>query len=197
MPAGGIEAQLGDDEAVEGGVDVGTNRVVVTGRRVLSFTPEAPGTNYRAVDRPNVDDVTVGTRSDRGYLTWGAIVAVTALVLLAGWVLFDAGGLFPAATGRGASALGVGGMIGQMRSWLGLLDAAMLWGGVLLLLVGAALVGLYVRSRETVVSIVVAGDRNLTVPGDGVADPKAAADDLRSLLGFPPRYERPDRRRAE
>jgi hypothetical protein len=164
---------------------------------VLSFAPDAAGANYRAVDRPNVDDVTVGTRSDRGYLAWGAVAGASAVLLLAGWMLFDAGGLFPASTGEGASALGVGGVIGRMRSWLGLLDAAMLWGGVLLFPVAAVLAGLYVRSRETVVSVVVAGDRDVDVPGDGVADPEAAAEDLRSVLGLPSNHDRPDRPRAE
>lgn len=185
-----LQGQIDDDETVEGTVEVGPNQVVVTGRRVLSFAPNSGGRNFRTVERPNVDGVAIRTRSNRRRLWITGAAGVTALLFLAGWFLFDATGLFPsAASGEGASALGVGGMVGQMRSWLGLLDALLLWGGIVFLVVAVAFVGLYVYSRETVIAIDVAGGRDVDVPTASVDDPGDALEDLRLLLGFPTGYE--------
>jgi hypothetical protein len=190
MAGAELRGQIDDDETVEGTVEVGPNRVVVTGRRVLSFTPNTKGRNFRTVERPNVDGVGLRTRSNRRRFWIAAAAGVTALLFLAGWFLFDAAGLFPrGATGRGANALGMGGIVGQMRSLLGLVDALLLWGGILFVVVAVAFVGLYVRSRETVVAVDVAGGSNVDVPVDSVVDPREAVEELRVLLGFPTGYE--------
>jgi hypothetical protein len=183
MSAVDVEDLLEPGEAVEARVAVGSSRVFVTGRRVLAFTPETEGRNYRAIDRPNVDGVGVHTRSHGAHLwrTAGLLVAGAALVGVG--LLFDTDGFLAVETGPGAGALGVSGPIRTVRSLVGLVDDAALYAGALVALVGLAFAGLYVRSRTEVVAIGVAGAPDLDLPAATVDDPRDAVGRIREALG--------------
>jgi len=60
------EGLLYEGESVRETVPVGAGVVVVTTHRLLAFTPDREGPDFRQVDRPNVDGAevrTVGTSS--------------------------------------------------------------------------------------------------------------------------------------
>ncbi|MFC7018091.1 MULTISPECIES: hypothetical protein [Haloarcula] len=165
---------LYDGETIETEVRVGSGGLVVTSHRVLAFTPDRDGPNYRAVDRPNVEGVDVTTSGEPAFLEQGlkALVAGVVLVAAGQFVSFDSmvadvsvGG------GQAASAVGIGQMLGLLQTMLTLLaqldDLMQLFGGLALAL-SAVVLAVYAWSRERVLVVRVAGDEDLTLsaPGD-------------------------------
>ena len=55
------EGLLYEGESVRETVPVGAGGIVVTTHRLLAFTPDREGPNFRQVDRPNVDGAEVRT----------------------------------------------------------------------------------------------------------------------------------------
>ncbi|WP_434530321.1 hypothetical protein ACODNH_11885 [Haloarcula sp. NS06] len=98
------ESLLYDGEVIEADVRLDRGGVVVTSHRVLVFTPDREGSNYRQVDRPNVEGVDVTTSGDWSFLELGVKALVVGIVLVAagmtvsldslvGNVSLDSGGL--------------------------------------------------------------------------------------------------------
>ncbi|MFC6864010.1 hypothetical protein ACFQGE_11150 [Halomicroarcula sp. GCM10025817] len=175
---------LYDGETVETEVRVGTGGLVVTSHRVLAFTPDRDGPNYRAVDRPNVEGVDVTTSGEPTFLEQGikALVAGVVLVAAGQFVSFDSMVAGVAVDGgQAASAVGIGQMLGLLQTMLTLLaqldDLMQLFGGLALAL-AAVVLGVYAWSRERVLVVRVAGgeDVTLSAPADeGVVDRVRAA----------------------
>ncbi|WP_135303679.1 hypothetical protein [Haloarcula amylovorans] len=179
--AGGL---LYDGESVEEQVSLDGSGVVVTSHRVLVFTPEREGPNFRQVDRPNVDGVDRRTSGESRFLEHGlkAFVAGIALVVagqlvsldsLASGVSLDSGGA--------ATAPGLGGMLGLLQTMLSLMarldDLMLLFGGLALAFAAVAL-GVYAWSRERLLVVEVAGDDDVELPppaDDGAIDRLRAA----------------------
>lgn len=184
---------LFDGETVERTVEVGESSLVVTSHRVLAVTPTVPGANFRKIDRPNVQNVSVGTDSTRGYLVYAVTMVVLAIPFLAGGRLLNFDGMFAGLdTGRGASALGIGtGFIETLGFVFGLIDDALLWTGVACLVVVVPLVALYVRSRTRVVRIHVAGGPDVSVPVGNAPNVEEGVAQVRHVLGFGPPPENP------
>ena len=170
---------LYDGESVREEVRVGAGGVVVTSHRVLAFTPDREGSNYRAVDRPNVDGVGFETSGELPFLLQAVKAIVVGLVLLAAGMTINLDGLVSGIdlnSGGAAGAVGLGQMMGLMQTMLSLLaqldDLLRLFGG-LALAFGAVVLGVYLWSRERLLVISVAGDSDieLTAPDeDGVLD---------------------------
>lgn len=180
-----VRELLEPGEDVEESVELGDNRVVVTNRRVLAFTPDGPGKRYRALDRPNVTGVDLNVRSDPGLLINGGSAVLGAVVLVVAARSIDTDGLLPdAASGQGASVLGVGGFISQLNTWIGMIDDAMLYGGILALLVGVVYAARFVHGRTKVLSLEVAGEDDVDLPAGDVPDPREQVDELRVALDF-------------
>lgn len=176
---------LHDGETVESEVDFGAGRVVVTGRRVLTFLPGTGGKNYRHVERPNVNGVTVRTRNDWGYVVKAVSAFVTAILLVGLGMRFSFDGLFTMPSGAGASVVGgMGDMIGAINTAVGLIDDAAIGLGALLALAGVVYLVGYVRNRTSVVSIDVAGEPDMDIPTKHLEDPHGTAEELRIALGF-------------
>ena len=168
------EDLLYDGERVEESVRVGSGGVVVTSHRLLAFTPDREGANYRAVDRPNVDGVSLTTSGEFEFLEQAvkAIVVGVALVVagmtvsldsLVSDVSLDSGGT--------SSAVGLGGMMGLLQTMLDFmtrLDDLMRIFGALALVFGAVVLGVYLWSRERLLVVSVAGgdDIELAAPDD-------------------------------
>ncbi len=181
---------LYEGESVERSISVGAGEVVVTGRRVLAFSPDTPGKNYRHVERPNVTGARVRTVGSAGYLKWvgGAVVLAVGFVVVGR--LLDFGGMFGSlSTGPGASATGTGGIIGSMQSLgetLALIDDVLIGLGVFCLLVAGLAGALYVRSRRRVLTIEVAGDEDIELSATELPDAGDDAAEIRSVLDLEP-----------
>jgi len=166
---------LYDGESVEAQVRVDSGGVVVTSHRVLAFTPDREGANYRAVDRPNVDGVTTTASGEFQFLQQAvkAIVVGIALVVAGMTVSLDGlvSGISLDSGGGAASAVGLGQMMGLLQTMLTLmarLDDLLRIFGALALVFGVVVLGVYLWSRERLLVISVAGDDDieLTAPED-------------------------------
>jgi hypothetical protein len=104
---------LFDGEAVEAEVAVGDGGVVVTTHRVLAFTPDREGPNYRTVDRPNVEGVDLTTKGTWAFLERGLKALVAGIVLIGAGQLISLDDLIGGVSLDSAGAagqLGMGGM---------------------------------------------------------------------------------------
>lgn len=158
-----------DGESVVEAVPLDPAGVVVTTHRVLAFTPEADGANYRAVERPNVGGVTPAAEGSDRALSTAIKALVVGVVLVGAGQLFSLDGLAgsvelnDAATGQ----LGMGGMLAtlqQVFQLLALLDDALVVLGALVLVLAAGALGWYARTRKRLLRLAVAGDEDLVVP---------------------------------
>lgn len=180
-----VDDLLFDGERVETTVDVGEGGVVVTSHRVLAFTPETDGANYDYVDRPNVAGVERAARGSAQFLFHAVKALLVGAVLLAAGLTVSlddmVGGIELTTTG----GMGLGGFLGLMQSLLSvlaMLDDIMTAAGALALLLGAALLGMYARTRRNLLVVEVAGDDDLELPAAGDAV-DGAADQLALAVG--------------
>jgi len=168
------ESLLYDGEVIEADVRLDRGGVVVTSHRVLVFTPDREGSNYRQVDRPNVEGVDVTTSGDWSFLELGVKALVVGVVLVAAGTTVSLDGLVGNVSldsGGAASAVGIGGMLGMLQTMLTLMaqldDLMRLFGG-LALAFAAVVLGVYLWSRDRLLVVRVAGDDDieLTTPDD-------------------------------
>jgi hypothetical protein len=166
------ENLLYDGEAVEAQVRVGEGGVVVTSHRVLAFTPDREGSNYRAVDRPNVNGASVTSSGEFQFLQQAIKAIVVGVVLVGAGMTVSLDGLVSGVSldsGGAAGTVGLGQMMGLLQtllSLLGQLDDLMRIFGALALVFGAVVLGVYIWSRERLLVVGVAGedDIELTAP---------------------------------
>lgn len=181
-----VEELLYDGEAVRESIELGDAAVVVTSHRVLAFTPEMDGANFRAVDRPNVVGVDAGARADGDLLERGIRYGVIGAVLLIAGLVVDFGAIVGSVdlTGAGASGqLGLGGVLGAVQGLLDVLrdlDRLLRLFGGLAVLLAAVLLGVYWYQREPTLVVEVAGDEDIHVPRP--ADGKGASDRLERAI---------------
>lgn len=168
------ESLLYDGEVIEADVRLDHGGVVVTSHRVLVFTPDREGSNYRQVDRPNVEGVDVTTSGDWSFLELGVKALVVGVVLVAAGMTVSLDSLVSNVSldsGGAASAVGIGGMLGMLQTMLTLMaqldDLMRLFGG-LALAFAAVVLGVYLWSRDRLLVVRVAGDDDieLTAPDD-------------------------------
>jgi hypothetical protein len=183
-----VDDLLFEGESVTADVACGTATVVVTSHRVLAFTPDRDGANFRQVDRPNVAGVSVGTDGQMPLLLQaGQAGALGAVLLVAGlFVSFD--GLVGDVDLSTGGELGIGGILGMVRTMmdvLGMLDDLMRAAGAIALLTAVALAGAYRWTRERYLRIEVAGEeRDIRLP---VPDDRSATVDRLERAMFPDR----------
>ena len=174
---------LYDGESVQEQVRVGDGGVVVTSHRVLAFTPDREGPNYRQVDRPNVEGVSQTTSGEFQFLEQAIKAIVVGIVLVVAGLTVNLDGLVSGISldsGGAAGAIGIGQMMGLLQGMLQLLaqlDDLMRLFGALALAFGAIVLGVYLWSREELLVISVAGgdDVELTAPDEEVLDRLRAA----------------------
>ena len=163
--AGTVEDLLYEGETVRRRVAVGGNEVVVTSHRLLAFTPTSDAENYRAVDLPNVADVTAGYDGEEGLLFQAGRAFLYGAVLLAVGVFVDFEAFVPtdafAGTGDAVGRLGLGGMFSLMNRMLELLaslDDVARAIGALVVLFSVFVLAVYLLTRDRAVVVGVAGD---------------------------------------
>ncbi|EMA19587.1 MULTISPECIES: hypothetical protein [Haloarcula] len=161
------ESLLYDGEVIEADVRLDRGGVVVTSHRILVFTPDREGSNYRQVDRPNVEGVDVTTSGDWSFLELGVKALVVGVVLVAAGMTVSLDSLVSNVSldsGGAASAVGIGGMLGMLRTMLSLMaqldDLLRLFGG-LALAFAAVVLGVYLWSRDRLLVVRVAGDDDI------------------------------------
>jgi hypothetical protein len=164
-----VDRLLYDGERVTETVDTGGGRLVVTTHRLLAFTPEGNGANFRAVDRPNVDGVGVQAGGNGRYLRWTIRPLLLGGILLLAGTQLDVGDPLSGVDTSGAEGTGTGGIlstVSEFTSLLAVLDDLMVLAGAVCLLVVAAVFGLYLYSRETNLVVGVAGGDDVELPYD-------------------------------
>jgi hypothetical protein len=170
-----VDDLLYDGESVRETVDMGSSRVVVTSHRVLAFTPDADGENFRQADRPNVETVETGSSTDDRLLRYGARLGVVGGVLVGTGFFVDFGSIFGDVEfdTESAGRVGAGGLIGTAQTLIDILkqlDFLLLVFGLLSLLLMAVLVGVYLFRRDPTLVITVAGDEaDIPLPRSGDA----------------------------
>lgn len=165
-----VDQLLDEGERERHRVDLERATVVVTNRRVMAFTPDEEGANYRVVERPNVARVSVETDSAPGRLVWATLSVLfgTGLLLLA--TATDLAGLAEGAAGSTGDPTGVAdAALAALATALTVFDLSILAASGLLLVVGTALFVSYARSRSQRLVLRVSG-------GDDVALPVTDAD---------------------
>jgi hypothetical protein len=183
---GRVEELLYDGETVRETLSFDEASVVVTSHRVLAFTPEADGANFRQVERPNVAGVSTGAQSRSGLLERGLRYGVAGAVLVVAGQVVDFGSILGGVDlgGQASREVGLGGILGPLQGMLNVLtqlDELMQMGGALALLLATALVGVYWFTREETLVVEVAGDEDVHVPRP--ADATAARDRLAAAVG--------------
>ncbi|WEL21975.1 hypothetical protein [Halorhabdus sp. BNX81] len=197
-----VEELLYEGETVSARVAAGDAHVVVTTHRVLAFTPQMDGENFRQVERPNVTDVAVRSDGETRFLLAGLRAGLFGVVLLGVGLLVDFGALMGDIdlTDTGSTGqLGIGGILGMVQGMISIiysLDDYMVMIGALLLLAGLVPIAVYLYSRETRLVLEIAGGEDLPIAAstedagetvgrlrdaifpDGVS---SASDDRRSL----------------
>jgi hypothetical protein len=170
---GRVEDLLYEGETVRETVEFEGTSVVVTSHRVLAFTPEMDGANFKQVDRPNVVGVDTDAKSEAALLERTVKVGLVGGVLLVGGYVLDFGAIVGDVdlTGGGtAGQVGIGNILGPLQSMLDLLrslDLYMQLAGALALLLAVALFGVYWHLRDPTLVIEVAGDDDIHVPRPG------------------------------
>ena len=172
-----VDDLLYDGEAVVETVPVDDGRVVVTTHRLLAWTPAGEGRRLRSVARPNVASVSEAREGGErafGVALRAGVVGVVCLVVapLAAVDVPDVSG-GEAALGGGLDALA------SLFGALALLDEALTVAGALALAVAAAAAGWFLRRRERVVRVDVAGEDDVSVRAD---DPASAARGIEAAL---------------
>lgn len=159
-----VDELLFEGETVRERLDIGSSHVVVTSHRVLSFTPELEGENFRQVDRPNVTGVETSALSKANLLRRGLMAGVLGGVLLLAGVLFDPTAVFgenlDLETGT-ANDFGLGGLMDATQSMFALmmnLDSILRTFGALALLLSTVILSVYWYFRTPTLAIRLAGD---------------------------------------
>lgn len=170
-----VDQLLYDGEEIRDRVDVGAGGIVVTTHRVLAFTPDGEGTNFRDVDRPNVTGVSETTSGTTRYLQWAVKPIVVGVVLIGAGQTVSLDSLVGSVEiGAGTARVGLGGMLGMLQTFLSLmarLDELMTMAGALALLVGTLALGVYALSRSRSLVVSVAGDgEDIRLPAPEDAD---------------------------
>lgn len=180
-----VDELLYDGEALAETVSVGDARVVVTSHRVLAFTPAGDGPNFRQVDRPNVVGVSSGSVGEPAHLLRGIRWTAIGLVLVLAGVFVDTDAIVgDVDLGTGGGQIGVGGVLGVVRSMLdllGRLDDLLVTVGALAMLLGVAVLGVYLWTRDPALVVEVAGDAD-DVHLPRPADPRPVVERLEAAI---------------
>lgn len=176
-----VDDLLFEGEAVRESIDVGSSRVVVTSHRIMVFTPELDGENFRKADRPNVTGVGTGSLGKPSFLRRGLSIGVVGLVLLVAGLVFDPSSLFSEdldVDSGAASEVGFGGIVEMTQSLFSLLlniDVVLRTVGALALLLATVLLGVYWYFRTPTLVIRQAGDdANLHIERPGATTETAS-----------------------
>ncbi|MFB6133397.1 MAG: hypothetical protein ABEJ55_00220 [Halanaeroarchaeum sp.] len=148
-------------ETVEHRIEIDTATVAVTTHHLLVVDPEGTGANLRAIERPNVEEVSEERRGAEWLLAGGLKALVLGVAGMAGSRVVDFGSVFGSVDPQALSTVGAGGFV-SLIEWLvhvlSVLDVVLLGSGAALVVIGIGAVAGYVSTRDTVLLVRVAGD---------------------------------------
>lgn len=160
-----VDQLLDEGERERHRVDLEEATVVVTNRRVLVFTPDVDGPNYRSVERPNVTRVSVETDSALGRLVWATLFLFLGLGLLLVGTTIDLAGLADDYAGNTGDPTGIAdGTLETLSTVLTVFDLSILVGGGVLLALAALFFAAYARSRVQRLALRVSGGDDILFP---------------------------------
>lgn len=167
--------RLREGEHIETTVPLGDNAVVVTDQRVFAFTPDGEGTNYRVVERPNVEAVGLEMVGETGWLGYAIRGGVVGAVGIGIGLTTEFDSLFTLddVGAGGTIQLEFGGLLESLQTaidMLGYLDEGLLVLGGLGVVVALTTLGVFVQSRDHTLVVDVAGDEDVHVPAPRDSD---------------------------
>lgn len=170
----------GGEELIES-VSVSAGAIGVTSHRLLVLTPEASDARFQAIDRPNVGGIAAQTSGPTGFRDRSVTMGAAAIVLLAAGSVIDLGDVVQPVDAP--SGMGLGGFLGLIDvliAALGLVDEVLILLGLGALLAALGSLVWYLRGRDRVIEIEVAGAEPVRIPiGRGETD---TADRLRTAV---------------
>ena len=160
-----VDQLLDERERERHRVDLERATVVVTNRRVLAFTPDEDGPNYRSAERPNVTRVSVETDSAPGRLLWASLFLCLGLGLLLVGTTVDLASLADNYAGTTGDPTGIADVaLETLSTVLTVFDLSILVGGGLLLALATLFFASYARSRTRRLALRVSGDDDIVLP---------------------------------
>ncbi|UWG49127.1 putative membrane protein [Halanaeroarchaeum sp. HSR-CO] len=149
------------------------DEIVVTSHRLLAFTPERDGSNFHAVDLPNVEAISTESSGRFPFVSMGAKALLAGIVIVAAGLVIDFDRLAASIPIAGTDAVGASsilGMLDGLRTVLAVADVVLLGIGGLLAFVGLTLLAAYWLTRRTEVVVAVAGDEDVHLDRDSFGD---------------------------
>jgi len=164
-----VDDLLYSGESIVEAVDFESASVVVTSHRVLAFDPDGDGPVFQQVDRPNVTGISTGAQSDQDLLRRAVKTLAVGFVLVGAGLVVDFGSIVGDVDlgGQSSQELGLGGIMGTLQRFLGLisqLDYLMRVFGALALFLSVVFLGVYWLTRDRTLVIEVAGGDDIHVP---------------------------------
>ncbi|WP_435551021.1 hypothetical protein [Natrinema sp. CGMCC1.2065] len=180
-----VEQLCDEGERIDHRADLEAATLVVTNRRLLAFTPDRDGRNFRAVDRPNVGTVTAESTDRLAWLVLSLAAAVVGVGLLEASQA-TLGGLVPVGLPSAPDLPPVSDLVGAVREGVGTALLVLEWGAVALaltaLLFAVVFAVAYVRSRSRRLVIRVSGGADLAVPVTDTAVEDGVVADLEAAI---------------
>ncbi|WP_265109256.1 hypothetical protein [Halosolutus halophilus] len=183
-----VDQLLLDGEREVERIELESATVVVTSHRVFAFTPDVDGADFRAVDRPNVRNVTVDGDENRRAAGWTLASGVLGIGLLVTATLVDPTGVVDNidADGPGPVAGVIDGALRAVETLLAAFELALLGTGFVLLAL-SLLFGLrYGHSRSRRLVLRIAGDDDLDLPVTDADLEAGAVPSLEEAIGPEP-----------
>lgn len=181
-----VEQLCDEGERIEHRADLEAATLVVTNRRLLAFTPDRDGRNFRAVDRPNVGTVTVEPTDRLAWLVLSLAAAFVGVGLLEAAQVVSLGGLVPDGIPSAPDVAPAADLVGAVREGIETATLVLEWGAVALsvtaLVLAVALAAAYVRSRSRRLLIRVSGGDDLAVPVTDAAVEDGVVADLETAI---------------
>ncbi|OLZ42523.1 hypothetical protein A6E15_16830 [Natrinema saccharevitans] len=181
-----VEQLCDEGERIAHRADLEAATLVVTNRRLLAFTPDRGGRNFRAVDRPNVGTVAVESTDRLAWLGLSLAAAFVGVGLLEAARAVSLGDLVPVEPPSAPALPPVSDLVGAVREGVGTALLVLEWGAVALavtaLVLAVALFGAYVRSRSRRLVIRVSGGADLAVPVTDTAVEDGVVADLEAAI---------------
>ncbi|MGM0398556.1 MAG: hypothetical protein ACQEQY_06130 [Halobacteriota archaeon] len=156
-------------EAVRMRVGRGPDEIVVTSHRLLAFTPERDGSNFHAVDLPNVEAIATESSGRWAFVPTGAKALLAGIVIVAAGLVIDFDRLAASIPDAGTDAVGAGGILGMLdglRTALAVADVVLFGLGGLLAIAGLAVLAAYWATRREEVVVAVAGGEDVRLDRD-------------------------------
>ncbi|OAQ52945.1 hypothetical protein HTG_08945 [Natrinema mahii] len=195
-----VEQLCDEGERIDHRADLEAATLVVTNRRLLAFTPDRSGRNFRAVERPNVGTVTVESTDRLAWLVLSLAAAVVGVGLLEA-SRATLGDLVPVGLPSAPALPPVSDLAGAVREGVGTALLVLEWGAVALaltaLLFAVVFAVGYVRSRSRRLVIRVSGGADLAVPITDTAVEDGVVADLEAAIRPTPIGGHDEGRRGE